>query len=100
MVTTDTTVCDVAREMVFLDRLDQLERLLALPRSRTMKSAVCARTTWLKAIAASRAGAAPTPSRSIEAAASWLSFGDPYEQAHALLGQERTSTWPRSWDRR
>ena len=80
--------CDVARETVFLDRLDQLERLLALPR-RTMKSAARARTTWL-AIAAEAGGrGADALELYREAAAGWLSFGDPYEQAHALLGYGR-----------
>ena len=80
--------CDVARETVFLDRLDQLERLLALPR-RTMRSAACAHTTW-RAIAA-EAGGRGTEALDLyrDAAAGWLSFGHPYEQAHALLGYGR-----------
>ena len=81
--------CDFAREMVYLDRLDQLERLLALP-GRTMKSAASAQTTW-RAIAA-EAGGRGTDALDLyrDAAAGWLSFGDPYEQAHALLGCGRT----------
>jgi hypothetical protein len=80
--------CDVARETVLLDRLDQLDRLLGLPR-RTMKSAAYAHATWL-AIAA-EAGGRRTEALDLyrDVAAGWHSFGDPYEEAHALLAYGR-----------
>ncbi len=81
--------CDFAREAVHLERLDQLEPLLALP-GRTMQSAVSAQTTW-KAIEA-EAGGRGSDALDLyrDAAAEWLSFGDAYEQAQALLGCGRT----------
>jgi hypothetical protein len=80
--------CDVARETVRLDRLDQLERLLGLPR-RTMKSAACARTTWLAIAAEAGGGGTKALDLYRDAAAGWHAFGDPYEEAHALLAYGR-----------
>ena len=80
--------CDIAREAVALGRLDLLERLRGAPTG-AMTADGLVRTSW--AALAAEAGA-----RHMEAldwfriaAGGWHAFGDPYEEAHSLLGQGR-----------
>lgn len=80
--------CDLAREAVALRRLDLLDTLLAMPAG-GQAAGRHTKTTW-GAIAAEAAG---RPNEALvlyeDAQEGWQDFGDPYERAHALLGQGR-----------
>ncbi len=79
---------DLARETVALGRPDLLESLLALPAG-DQGAAVDTRTTWL-AIAAEAAGRHDEALGLFrDAEQRWRERSDPYERAHALLGQTR-----------
>jgi class 3 adenylate cyclase/tetratricopeptide (TPR) repeat protein len=80
--------CDLARETTALRRPDLLESLLALAAG-DQGGAIDTRTTWL-AIAAEAAGRYDEALGLFrDAEQRWRESGDPYERAHALLGQTR-----------
>jgi class 3 adenylate cyclase/tetratricopeptide (TPR) repeat protein len=79
---------DVARQLAALGRVDLLRSLLTMPVGQT-NAALSMGVTW-SAIEAEASGRQVEALESHRAAAAgWNAFGDPYEEAHALLGQGR-----------